>query len=302
MESNYSLLPVDFNPFEGYELEKVVQISEPQREIWVSCILGGVESNLAYNLSVSVKFEGLFNIDAFEKTLHSVVSRHEAMRTTFSASGDYLMINKDIFFEVSKIDLSLLSSPQQEVKIKDHLDLEMKTPFDLLNGPLFRFSLHKTADDQYLFTLIIHHIIADGWSLGILLGDIAAYYSAYVTGRALPTKIASQISSYNDEEAHYKESNHYLKTEQYWLDIFKSDVPITDLPTDRPRPSPRTYNGHRYDFKINPDRVKRIKALGAPTGATLVLTLLSAFEILIHKKTNQDKIVIGLPTDRKSVV
>ncbi|WP_316814877.1 amino acid adenylation domain-containing protein [Pedobacter nyackensis] len=296
MESNFSLIPVDFNPFENHQLEKVVQISEPQKEIWASCILGGNEANLAYNLSVSVKLDGTFNFEAFKQTISILISRHEALRATFDPLGEYLMVSKDVPFSLEINDLSTLRGDQQESQIKDFLDTEMSTSFDLLKGPLFRFFLHKKTDTSHLFTLIVHHIIADGWSVGILLQDIAELYSDLVKKRPLAAKNITQISDYNDEEIHFKETQNYSEIEKYWLNTFKSSVPVTDLPTDRPRLSPRSYAGRRYDYRIDSDDVKQLKKLGADADATLVVTLLSGFEILLHKVTGQNEIVIGLPT------
>jgi amino acid adenylation domain-containing protein len=292
--SRYRLTPVDFNPFEeGKEIDKIVGTNEPQKEIWLSCVIGGDESNLAYNESVSLDFEGKFYPGFFTEAMSEVVARHESLRATVSANGESLIIYKAIPFETTVTDISHIQN-QQEL-LSEFVKSEMEHLFNLQEGPLFRSFLHRLSDTHYYFTMVKHHVIGDGWSTGIILEDLSKLYNAKVKGQPLIFDPAPQISQYEAEMAAYQNSAAYWKTEQYWLDMYQGKVPVLDLPTDFPRPSRRTYKASRYDQHISPELISLLKKSGAKSGASLVNTLLSAFEIFLHLQTQQQDVVVGLP-------
>lgn len=292
--SRYILTPVDFDPFEeGKEIDKIVNTNEPQREIWLSCAIGGDESNLAYNESVSLDLEGEMHPDFFIASIHEVIARHESLRATVSTNGESLIIYKHIPFEVEIIDLSGIAD--QQLAITDFVAAEMQKLFDLQEGPLFRVYLHKLTDNHYVFTMVKHHVIGDGWSTGVILEDLSKLYNAKVKGKSLLLEAAPQISQYEAEMTAFKNSGAFVQTEKYWLDMYSDKVPVLDLPVDFPRPVRRTYNAKRLDQPIAPELVEQLKKTGAKSGCSLVNTLLSAFEIFLHLQTHQQDIVVGLP-------
>ena len=292
--SRYSLTPVDFNPFEdGKEIDKIVNTNEPQREIWLSCAIGGDESNLAYNESVSVDLKGEMYPGFFMEAIHEVIARHESLRATVSANGESLMIYKHLPFEIKTEDLS--AEFDQQSTLDEFIAAEMQNVFDLQEGPLFRAYLHKLSDTHYYFTMVKHHVIGDGWSTGIILEDLSKIYNAKVKGNPIRLEKAPQISQYEAEMTAFKNSSEYRQTEQYWLDMYKGKVPVLDMPTDFPRPARRTYKAHRIDQAVSPELIDQLKKTGAKSGASLVNTLLSAFEIFLHLQTQQQDIVVGLP-------
>jgi len=291
------LVPVDFDPFaETREIEKITPTNEPQREMWVACIIGGEEANLSYNESVSVQLNGELDFPAFKRAVTDLVRRHEALRATISPNGETLIIYDDFPVELELEDISDLSEAEKKKEFSAFLRREIDSPLDLYNGPLFRVFMHKTAADQHYFTIIKHHIIGDGWSTGIILEDLSKMYNAYSKGEHIELEPASQISDYAESQANFKKTPAYKQTLKYWLDLYKSDVPQLDLPVDYPRVSPRSYKGNRIDHPISNDFANKIKAIGAKAGASLVTTLLAAFEILLYKETRQNDIVVGLPS------
>jgi len=292
--SRYILTPVDFNPFEdGKEIDKIVNTNEPQREIWLSCAIGGDESNLAYNESISLDLKGEMHPDFFIEAIHEVVARHESLRATVSANGESLLIYKHLPFETMVNDIS--GEGDQQQVIDGFIAAAMQNVFDLQEGPLFRAYLHKLSDTHYFFTMVKHHVIGDGWSTGIILEDLSKIYNAKVNGITLQLDNAPQISGYEEEMTAFKNSPEYAETEKYWLDMYKGKVPVLDMPTDFPRPARRTYRANRIDQAIAPELVERLKKAGAKSGCSLVNTLLSAFEIFLHLQTHQQEIVVGLP-------
>lgn len=298
MEEN--AMPVEFDPFAGPEIIRVAPAVEPQLEIWVSCAIGGDDANRAYNESVSLLLKGGFDQPAMEKALRDLLQRHEALRSAFSADGSQICIYKEIPLNLIYEDLSLQNAEQQQQFIKDFSAKDAATPFDLLNGPLFRFALFKLADEAHYLTLTAHHIICDGWSVGILLQDLSKFYSAYGSGIPASLPVAIPFSQYAEEQRAFSQSNAYAEIEQYWIDQYKEDIPQLEMPLDFPRPSVRTYKSRRDDYSLDTELVASMKKMGARAGSSLVSTLLASFEVFLYRLTGQEKIVLGLPAAGQS--
>src|SRR5437868_14993357 len=141
VSQTFSFTAVDFDPFSDREIEKIARTTEPQKELWLSCILGGDDANLAYNESISLEFQGRFDLFAFNQAVQDLVRRHEALRSTRSPDGENLIIYKNLSFDVDFKDLSQ-KNDQRDV-LKTFLNKELNTPFDLQQGPLFRFNIYK---------------------------------------------------------------------------------------------------------------------------------------------------------------
>lgn len=292
--TNSKLTPVDFNPFEeGKEIDTIAFINEPQKEIWLSCILGGEESNLAYNESVSMDLNGTFYPEYFKEALQEVVSRHEALRSTVSPNGEMLIIYKKHLLNIHAEDLS--GSKNQNELLEEFVTAEMLNKFDLKEGPLYRFFLHKLSETNFYFTLVVHHIISDGWSLGVMLEDLSKIYNAKISGKPALLDEAPQISTYADEQVDFNQSENYQLTKRFWLNMYKDNVPVVDLPVDYPRTILRTYKSNRIDHDIPLELVEQLRVTGAKAGCSLVNILLSAFEVFLFLETNQRDVVTGLP-------
>jgi len=292
-----NFIPVDFDPFAGQkEIEKITLTNEPQREIWLSCIIGGTDANLAYKESVSLKIKGNLNFQEFKKAVNNLILRHEALRSTVSPNGEKLIVYKDFPIDLNLEDISNLTEPGKDDELKAFFAREMDIPFDLQEGPLVRVFLHKKAENEYYFTIIKHHIIGDGWSTGVMLEDLSKMYNAYIKGDDLLLDPPAQQSDYALSQADFRLTKAYKQTEDYWLNLYKENVPVLDLPTDRPRFSPKSYKGNRIDQPVSKEWADQLKAIGAKSGCSLVTTLLAAFEVFLYQKTNQTDIVVGLPS------
>jgi amino acid adenylation domain-containing protein len=290
------LTPVDFNPFSNLrEIEKITFTNEPQREMWVACIIGGEDANLAYNESVSLEITGDLNFPAFKKAVDDLVIRHEALRSTISPNGEILIIYKNFPVSLDIVDLSRLNG-SANTELKANIRREINKPMDITEGPLFKVFMHKTGESQYVFTIIKHHIIGDGWSTGIMLEDLSKMYNAYSLGNNIELEKASQISDYASSQANFKLSEEYQQTEDYWLNLYKDNVPVLDLPVDHARTSPRSHKGNRIDRPLSNDLAYKIKMVGAKSGTSLVTTLLAAFEVFLYQQTRQKDVVVGLPS------
>ncbi len=293
-------MPVDFDPFGGPEIVRVVPAVEPQLEIWVSCIMGGEDASRSYNESVSLRLTGIFNYDAMRLALGDLIDRHEALRSSFSADGKLICINKELPLHITFADISSQKSLQQQSYITEFSKKDAETVFDLLNGPLFRFAVLKISEKEHYLKISAHHIICDGWSLGIMLQDLGKLYSAYSKKETPHLLPANKFSQYALDQRAFSETSEYKNIVHYWVDQYKGNVPVLNLPTDFPRPPVRTYKSQRDDYALNRELVSAVKAMGTKAGCSFVTTLLSAFEVYLHRLTGQNDIVLGLPAAGQS--
>ncbi|MBO0950113.1 non-ribosomal peptide synthetase [Fibrella forsythiae] len=299
--SNHSA-PLNFDPFAGPQLARVVPITEPQAEIWTACQLGGDEASRSYNESISLRLTGLLDTAAFTEAWDNLVLRHEALRTATSADGQQLCVFDGLSVELVQLDVSDQDAAGQARAIAECVAQDAQYLFDLLNGPLVKATLIRLSATDWHFTLTAHHIICDGWSTGILLQDLGKLYTAYVQGLSPMLPAAPQLSQYAIDQRLAAKSSAYQKSEAYWLNQFKSNVPRLDLPTDVQRPTPRTYASRRADFSVDFALVTALKQLGVRSGSSFVGTLTAAFEAWLHQLTHQDDLVVGLPTAGQPVV
>jgi amino acid adenylation domain-containing protein len=296
LKSN-NFIEVDFNPFEeGKDIEKVIALNESQKEIWLSCIIGGTPASLAYNESVSLELTGEFDINTFQKAVNYTVLRHEALRANVSHNGESLIIYKAVDSEIIFEDISSMDPFKVNEHLTDFVNHEIGIPFNLNNEVLFKFFLHKVSEDKYYLTIIIHHIIGDGWSIGIILEDLSTFYNVYSKNEIPRTDPPAQISTYALEQAAFNTTEHYKETQKFWLDQYKDDVPVLNMPLDYNRPPTRTYEGKRNDYALDGELLEAIKKLSAKANCSVVSTLIAAFEVFLYKQTNQEDIVLGLPS------
>lgn len=286
---------VQFNPFLP-EIERVIQTTNSQQEIWSDCIFGGSDANKAYNLSVSIKLKGNLIIDTFEQAVKTLIQRHECLRASFSPDGHYMCIYNDVDFKVSHNNFSDLDTPEKELTIETLVKEEVNGLFDLVNGPLFRINLIKIDEFEYLVTLTIHHIIADGLSVDIILEELAALYSAYVENKKPDLPNPERFSEYAEKANSFMLTDEHKQQEDFWLAIYKESTPTIELPLDYPRPSLRTYNSNRIDFPYDNTMTDSLKNIGISANCSLVTTLLAAFEVFLYKITGQNDLVVGFPS------
>ncbi|MBK9515225.1 MAG: amino acid adenylation domain-containing protein [Flavobacteriales bacterium] len=290
---------VDFDPFTGPAIERTIPTTEAQREVLTASEMG-VDASCAYNESVSLELKGTLDQAAIERAMHELVKRHESLRATLNASGTRMLVTDEVRFALLFTDLSSLSGSERTKQLNAIAQKDMTTPFDLRNGPLFRAQLIKVAGDAHLLRLSGHHVVCDGWSLGIMMAEISALYNAAKSGGAPKLPEASTFSEYSVATIDFAKSPEHGMVERYWLDLYKGSVPRLDLPTDRPRPKQKTYKGNRLDLLLSQDLVRGLKEVATRSGASFVTTLMTTFEVLLHKLTGDSDIVVGLPAAGQS--
>ncbi|MDI1235346.1 MAG: amino acid adenylation domain-containing protein [bacterium] len=303
MDSKDSILNANFNefdPFSGAEIINIIPTTESQMEIWLSCAIGGDDANRGFNESISLKFDGELNIKAFEESLLSIVYRHEALHSAFSLDGSKMMVFKEVPFNYKYEDLSNLDNVIQKNKIKQSIDSDALFVFDLLNGPLFKFSLYKLSNSSFFFIFNAHHIVCDGWSLGVILQDLSKFYNAYCNNTLPELKEPDSFSQYAMEQSEFVNGTIYSDNLKYWVNKHQNIVPDLNLPFDFIRPFKKTYTSKRIDNIIDINLLNKLKSIGIKEGCSMVNTLLAAFELFLSQITGQKDIIVGLPAADQS--
>jgi len=295
MNQDFSLEQVDFNPFATSQIEKIIRPLEVQREIWVSCALGGEAANLSYNNCYSLVLEGDLQQEFLFTAIEALVRRHESLRATFDEEGRKMIIYDYLEPEIKTYAIEDASADAQEVVLKKVLHQEVNTPFDLVNGPLLRFFLVRKNNTQYVLTVTAHHIIADGRSISFIFEDLGKLYTALLQKNGAPLPLVYSFSEYVKESEDFFNSQEALDAENYWLDKFQDASTPAELPLDFERKSAKSYSGKRLDVQLDVELVKRLKTLSASQKITLMSVLLSAFEVLLAKISSQQQWVIGVP-------
>lgn len=286
---------VDYDPFaDGGVLARVVPTTEAQREIWLACQLGG-DANLAYNEAVSLHLRGDIDLAALAAAVQDLSDRHEALRSTIGGDGHDLFVADHLAVNVQKHDLSTRTVEARQAARRAHAETEVRTPFDLEHGPLFRAQLLILSTDEAELILAAHHIICDGWSFGVLIGDLAALYASQHGGQSA-LEPAVGYADFAQRLAERSAGAEHAADEVYWLDRYAEPAPILDLPCDRPRPPQRTFTSQRVDHPVSKELLAQLRQLGARSGASLFSTLLTAFGALLQRLAGTDEVVIGVPT------
>ncbi len=283
---------VDYDPFAGPSLRYAAPATEPQREIWTACQFSGA-ANRAYNESISLRLSGVLQQAVFERAWQSVMTRHEALRSAFSGDGE-----QQLFFDHLAVPLTITDLAQvdrQDDVVADLLKRDALFTFDLTNGPLVKASLLRLTDTTHQFVLTAHHLVCDGWSTGIILQDLSAFYSAYAQGLAPTLPPPDLFSHYALSQQRFSQSTDFQQVEQFWLTQFATLPPTLNLPVDAPYPTRRTYPSYRQDFRLDGALVQAIRQTSIALGCSLVTTLVAAMEVWLHRLTGQTDIVLGLP-------
>jgi amino acid adenylation domain-containing protein len=271
-------------------------LSFAQERLWYLDQLDG--GSATYNLPASVSLHGDLDAAALESALRELVRRHEALRTTFiSGQGRPLqMLSPAPSLSLPVVDLRRLAGAEQAAAVRRLEEAEAGRVFDLATGPLLSALLVRLGDAEHLLSICLHHIVADGWSIGVLTRELAALYAAARLGRPSPLpELPVQYADYAVWQRRQLQGEVLAGQLDYWRRQLAGAPPLLDLPTDRPRPAVQTYRGRQRTAFLPPSLTARLKALGAGQGATLFMTLLAAFQVVLGRWSAQQDVVVGTP-------
>jgi amino acid adenylation domain-containing protein/non-ribosomal peptide synthase protein (TIGR01720 family) len=253
----------------------------------------------AYNLPLSITLRGAVDVPALAASLSAVVARHEVLRTIFgSRQGQPLQLiaPPGRGMPLPFVDLSSLPHERRRPAAYGLIKEVTARPFDLVRGPLLRAALLKVGDDHHFGVFTLHHIVADGWSLGVLVRDLGAFFAAQVRGELpeLPP-LPVQYADFAVWQREWLSGAALERQLAYWRDHLQGAPALLDLPLDRPRPAVRSLRGARVPVRLDQEVVSRLTALGRAHGATFFMVLLAGFESLLARLSGQDDLVVGTP-------
>ncbi|MCI0396601.1 MAG: amino acid adenylation domain-containing protein [Chloroflexi bacterium] len=271
-------------------------LSLAQTRLWFLNQL--VPDNVAYNLTSVLRLTGVVDPEVLERCLNEVVRRHETLRTVFDeVDGQPLQVVRPATpLRLPVVDLSHLAPEEQSRHIRQRVAAQNSQAFNLAQGPLLRMQLIRLATEEYLSVQTMHHLVADGWSAQVLIRELVELYEAHVSGRA--ASLAELPIQYGDFAAWQRAwlQGERLATQlDYWKKQLAGAPTLLTLPISRPRPSVQTFSGAAHTFTLSSDLVRQLQAIGQTENATLFMTLLAVFKVLLYRYTGQTDILVGAP-------
>jgi amino acid adenylation domain-containing protein len=287
--------PADSVPSVPAPRDQAFPLSFAQQRLW---ILDQFKSgSTAYLVTKAFRLKGPLNVSALNQSFNALVARHESLRTTFSVvDGDPVqVVVPSLTVPLSIVDLQGLASEEQETALQQHIQDNAHLPFDLSKGPLVRVFILQLASEDQIFLLTLHHIITDGWSMGILFRELSTLYQQACEERpfSLPS-LPLQYTDFSQRQREWLQGPRLEEQLTYWRGHLSGLAPLT-IPTDHPRPPVMSHQGQRQAFTLSKKVLEGTKSLSQQAGTTLFMTLLAAFQVLLARYSGQNDIAVGAP-------
>ncbi len=282
--------PLDVNP------QGVYPVSNVQKRLWILNQFENEKS--AYNIVLTSEIDGDLNKARLEGCLQQLVKRHESLRTVFGIKQGELqqtIVDTTHFhFLLEYKNLKDNTPPMQREMVLDIVSKEQLRHFNLSTGPLFICKLLALEVSKHVLIINLHHIIADGWSVNVLMQEIKTLYENDGNVAVLPN-LEFQYKDFINTTLHQTSSSSYEKSKQFWNHVFKNEIPKINLPTDFKRPAIRTGNGNSIEVQISENLANQLNTLCKSNDISLFVLMLGSFKLLLNKYTQQKEIVIGVP-------
>ncbi|MBR8835865.1 MAG: amino acid adenylation domain-containing protein [Stigonema ocellatum SAG 48.90 = DSM 106950] len=289
-------LGLELPPIKRISRDSELPLSFAQARLW---FLAQLEQNSPfYNIPSAFRLQGRLNLAALEQSLNEILRRHEVLRTTFlTVEGRPVpVISSATRLDLPIIDLCKVPESQQQTIVRQLTITEAKQPFDLSTGPMLRVKLLWVSEQEYVVLFTMHHIVADGWSIGVLVREMATLYQAFCNGQ--PSPLGELPIQYVDFAVWQRQSvmKEVFKAQlSYWRQHLEGAPTLLQLPTDYKRPTVATVRGATYSFSLSQELSFGLKTLSRKEESTLFMTLLAAFKILLYRYTLNTDIVVGTP-------
>ncbi len=275
-------------------------LSFAQERLWFASQYQG--NNAGYNMPTALRLQGPLVVAALEKSLQTIVERHESLRTTFvltAESGDQHEANRLVQqinparFTLTQVDLTTVAAPEQAATVQRLAQAEAQHPFDLAHDLLLRATLLQLGPTDHALLLTVHHIVGDGWSINLLLRELEMLYTAFSQGQPSPLPpLAIQYADYTVWQRQWVQRAAALAQRDYWVQQLQSP-PSLDLPTDHPRPPVQSNEGATHHFTLSATLNDGLRALSKQEDCTLFITLLAAWQTLLYRYSGQNDILVG---------
>ncbi|WHX45296.1 amino acid adenylation domain-containing protein [Bacillus pumilus] len=269
------------------------ELSHAQKRIW---FLSTLEKSHHYNILGAWKLTGQLHIQALTKAIGLLTKRHEALRATFQSLGGkpVQLIREDLPPSVTVANFSLFNEKTRTRRLNQLIQQEANRIYDLERGPLAQWTIVDMGNEEFYLLCAQHHIISDAWSLSLLIQELEVAYDGLLADEA-PQLPALEIEWTDYVHWENEQVMHHQVDQAYWLDHLQGDLPVLELPFDRPRPPVQTFNGATEQIVLEDTLIRRLQALSKQQGTTLFMTMLSAYYVLLHKLSGQTDIIIGSP-------
>jgi amino acid adenylation domain-containing protein len=267
--------------------ESIIPLTEAQKQLYALSIISE-KGSTSYNICNVIQLTGHLDISAIQKAIHTVIERHESLRTIIKNKTQQEILT-NVKIDIPLIDFSHPDHKDQE--LKEWIKEKNTTQFNLSQGPLFQPYMIKLDTNQHLMVLTAHHIIIDGISINIILQDIAAIYSSIVNNQEISFDPSTQYREY----VQWRCNELNTINEKYWLEKLSGELPVLDLPTDRQHPPLKTYQGQRMTFFLDDHACKNLEKLSKSNGCTPFMMFFSIYALWLHRLAQQDDIIVGIP-------
>ena len=267
-----------------------------QQRLWFLAQLEGVSE--AYNIPLRLRLRGHLNRDAWRRALGRILFRHKSLRTGFvTLEGKlYQRISPAEENSFTLLEHDLRQHMNAAAELHRLAEIEARLSFDLAHGPLIRGRLIRLSDDEHAFLLTMHHIVSDGWSIGVFRHELSALYTAFSRGEDDPLPaLEIQYADYAVWQRQWIEGERLEQQSAYWRDALAGAPALLDLPTDHPRPATQDYNGAFAALELDVTLTAGLRDLSRRHGCTLYMTLMAGWAALLSRLSGQTEIVIGTP-------
>ena len=276
-------IPISRIPLRQKETDEFA-LSFAQQRLWFLEQMEGTSA--VYNLPLAVSLSGELDLAALSRSFTHLIGRHESLRTVFRLSdGQPLqLILPAAQCPLPLLDLTALPQPLQPQEVTRLAQQQARRPFDLSTGPLLRLLLLRLAEDEHVLLLTMHHIISDGWSMGVLVREVMALYEAELGGTTAElAPLPIQYADYAHWQREWLTGERLGEQLSYWREQLAGAPQLLDLPTDHPRPAVQSYRGATHSFVLDEELSRKLKALSRREGVTLFMVLLGAYGVLLSR-------------------
>ncbi|MCI0767842.1 non-ribosomal peptide synthase/polyketide synthase [Bacillus sp. TL12] len=283
-------------PLMPMERGETIPLSYAQQRLWF--IDQFTPNSALYNMPMVCRLTGSWLPEALETGWNQLIERHESLRTVFhEVNGQPVQqIEPYAFRSILKMDLTMLSPEDREEEVKRLIQQEAEVPFDLGEGPLIRTSILRVGEEEWILLCTLHHIISDGWSMGVLLEEWMAFYEKATDGKVAELEpLPVQYADFAQWQKGWLKGEVLDQQLQYWREELSGELPVLQLPMDRPRSAIQTHHGSTYTLALPSTLHDKLNEFSRQEGATLFMTLLAAYQSFLSRYTGQEDILVGSP-------
>uniref|UniRef100_UPI0009B8455B hybrid non-ribosomal peptide synthetase/type I polyketide synthase n=1 Tax=Paenibacillus polymyxa TaxID=1406 RepID=UPI0009B8455B len=276
-------------------------LSFAQQRLWFMQQLD--PTHISYNVPITTQIEGALDADILERCLNEIIRRHETLRATFPSSNGKPVqhIQDSMFLKLERVDLrGEVNTNRKNLALKLVVQ-EARIPFNIASGPLIRSKLIRVEDESYILALNLHHLVTDGWSMGILGQEISILYGAFLTGEPSPLpELEIQYVDFAYWQRRWIETDALQTQKAYWHQKLEH-LPPLELPTDYPRPARQSFKGDMETFLFPSSLAEALADFSRQQGVTMFMTVLTVVSVLLTRYTSQDEISLATPVSTRRI-